>query len=99
MGLQRGVGYYFRGPSKKDRLRHALNFQNSRSGNKGVLQLIKALNEPVVYSMNPEEFREFCGGLNRILRFYGVEYCDDGEFHNVDPTRTLSEDMSEGSKH
>ena len=72
-------------------MRHALDFQNNRNGNKGVLQLIKALNEPVVYSMDPEGFRAFCSGLNRILRFYGVEYGDDGEFHNVDPTRTLSE--------
>ena len=91
MALQPGVDYYVPGPSKRDRLHHALNFQNRRSGNKGVLQLIKALNEPVVYSRDPEGFREFCGGLNRILRFYGVEYRDDGEFHNVDPTRTLSE--------
>ncbi len=91
MGLQPGVHYYVRGPSKRDRLRHALNFQNKRSGNNGVLQLIKTLNEPVVYSRDPEGFRTFCGGLNRILRFYGVEYRDDGQFHNVDPTRTLSE--------
>ena len=91
MGLQPGVDYYVWGPSKRDRLRHALNFQLNRSGNKGVLQLIKTLNEPVVYSMNPEGFREFTDGINRILRFYGVEYRDDGEFHHVDPTRTLSE--------
>ena len=91
MGWQRGVHYYIQGPSKKDRLRHALNFQNKRSGNNGVLQLIKTLNEPVGYSRDPEGFRAFCGGLNRILRFYGVEYRDDGRFHIVDPTRTLAE--------
>ncbi len=91
MGLKRGVDYYVTGPSKRDRLRHAVHFQNKRSGNMGVLQLIKALNELVVYSKDPDGFREFCWGLNRILRFYGVEYRDDGEFHNVDPTRTLSE--------
>ena len=91
MGLQRGVHYYVQGTSKRDRLRHAVNFQHKRSGNNGVLQLIKALNEPVVYSRDPEGFRAFCGGLNRILRFYGVEYRDDGQFHNVDPTRTLAE--------
>ena len=91
MGLQRGVHYYVQGPSKRDRLRHALNFQNNRSGNNGVLQLIKTLNDPVVYSRNPEGFRVFCAGINRILRFYGVEYRDDGQFHSVDPTRTLSE--------
>ena len=90
-GWQRGVEYHVQGASKRDRLRHALDFQNKRSGNKGVLQLIKALNDPVVYSRNPEGFREFCGGINRILRFFGVEYRDDGEFHSVDPTRTLSE--------
>ncbi len=91
MGLKRGVDYYVMGPSKRDRLRHALIFQSKRGGNKGVLQLIKALNEPVVYSRDTEAFRAFCSGVNRILRFYGVEYRDDGEFHNVDPTRTLSE--------
>ena len=91
MGLQRGVDYYVPAPPKRERLRHALNFQSQRSGKHGVLQLIKTLNEPVAYSRDPEGFREFCAGINRILRFYGVEYRDDGEFHNVDPTRTLSE--------
>ena len=91
MGLRRGVHYGVMNPSKRDRLHYALGFQYNRSGNKGVLQLIKALNELVVYSMDPEGFRAFCSGLNRILRFYGVEYRDDGKFHNVDPTRTLSE--------
>ena len=91
LGLRRGGDYYVMRLSKRDRLRHAVNFQNKRSGNKGVLQLIKALNDLVTYSRNAEEFREFCNGLNRILRFFGVEYRDDGEFHNVDPTRTLSE--------
>ena len=91
MGLQRGVGYHVQGPSKRDRLRNALNFQNERSGNKGVLQLIKALNEPEAYTGSPDGFREFCGSLNRILRFYGVEYRDDGRFYNVDATRTVSE--------
>ena len=91
MGMQRGVDYYVQGPSKRDRLRHALNFQNQRSGNNGVLQLIKTLNEPVAYAGDPDGFREFCASLNRILRFHSVEYRDDGEFHTVDPTRTLSE--------
>ena len=91
MGLKRGMDYYVPGPSKRDRLRHALIFQNRRSGNKGVLQLIKTLNETVVYARDPEGFTAFCSGLNRILRLYGVEYRDDGEFHNVDPARTLSE--------
>ena len=91
MGLQPGVDYYVMRPAKRDRLRHALNIQFKRSGNNGVLQLIKALNEPVVYSRDLEGFREFSGGINRVLRFFGVEYRDDGEFHNVDPTRTLSD--------
>ena len=90
-GLKRDVHYHMMGPSKKDRLRHALTFQFKRSGNNGVLQLIKTLNDPVTFTGNPEAFRDFCRGLNRILRFHGVEYRDDGEFHIVDPTRTLSE--------
>ena len=91
MGMQRGVHYGVMKPSKRDRLRHALSFQYDRSGNDGVLQLVKSLNESVVYSRDPEGFREFCAGLNRILRFYGVEYRDDGQFHYVEPTRTVSE--------
>ena len=91
MGMRRGVHCGAMKPSKRDRLRNALGFQYNRSGNKGVLQLIKALNEPVGYSRDPEGFRAFCSGLNRILRFYGVEYQDDGAFHYVDPTRTLTE--------
>ena len=91
MGLRRGVDYYATKPSKRDMLRHALGLQYNRSGKNGVLQLIKTLNQPVVYSGNLDGFREFCSAINRILRFYGVEYRDDGEFHNIDPTRTLSE--------
>ncbi len=91
MGLRRGVDYRVPRPSKRDRLRYALDFQYKHSRNEGVLQLIKALNEPVAYSDEPEEFRTFCAGLNRILRFYGMEYRDDGEFHYVNRTRTLSE--------
>ena len=91
MGMRRGIHYGVMKPSKRDRLRYALSFQYNGSGNNGVLQLIKSLNEPVVYSRDPEEFRAFCAGLNRILRFYGVEYRDDGQFHYVEPTRTLSE--------
>ena len=91
MGMQRGVDYYVRGPSKRDRLRYAVNFQHRRSGDKGVLQLVKTLHEPATYASDPDGLREFCASLNRILRFHGLEYRDDGEFHTVDPTRTLSE--------
>ena len=71
MGMKRGIHYAVKRPSKRERLRHAVRFQHDRSGNKGVLQLIKALNEPVVYSSDPQGFKEFSSGLNRILRFYG----------------------------
>ena len=91
MGMRRGVHYGVMKPSKRDRLRYALGFQYNRGGNNGVLHLIKTLNELVVYFRDPEAFRQFCSGLNRILRFHGVEYRDDGEFHKVDPTRTLTE--------
>ena len=91
MGMRRGVHYGVMKPSKRDRLRYALGFQYNWSGNNGVLQLIKTLNEPVVYTRDPAGFRAFCAGLNRILRFQGVEYRDDGQFHRVEPTRTLSE--------
>ena len=91
MGMRRGVHYGVMKPSKRDRLRHALGFQYNWSGNNGLLQLIKTLNEPVVYTRDPAGFRAFCAGLNRILRFQGVEYRDDGQFHRVEPTRTLSE--------
>ena len=91
MGMQRGVHYGVMKPSKRERLRYALRFQCNRSGNNGVLQLIKTLNEPVVYARIPQKFREFANALNRILRFYGMEYRDDGEFHTVDPARTLTE--------
>ena len=91
MGLERGVHYDYFQPSKRDKLLHALKVLNQRSGSKGVLQLIGALNEPVSFSQSPEEFNTFCNGINRILRFHGVEYRDDGKFHPVDATRTLSE--------
>ena len=90
-GLKRGVHYEYFQPSKREKLRYALNVQSQRSGPKGVLHLIGALNEPVSYSHNLEEFKTFSNGINRILRFHGVEYRDDGKFHYVDTTRTLSE--------
>ena len=45
MGMRRGVHYGVMKPSKRDRLRYALGFQYNRSGNNGVLQLIKTLSE------------------------------------------------------
>ena len=91
MGLVPGVHYGYFQPSKRDKLLHAVEFQHRRSGVKGVLQLIQTLEHPVSYSRNPEGFHTFCNEVNRIIRFYGVEYRDDGEFHYVDATRTLSE--------
>ena len=66
MGLQRGVDYRVQGPSKRERLRYALKFQQTHSGNKGVLQLVKILNAPVIYTGNPDGFRGFCASLNCI---------------------------------
>ena len=55
--MRHGIHYGVMKPSKRDRLRYALSFQYNRSGNNGVLHLIKSLNEPVVYSRDPEGFR------------------------------------------
>lgn len=43
MGLQPGVDYYVRGPSKRERLLHAVENIYRRSGGHGVLQLIRTL--------------------------------------------------------
>ena len=91
MGLQPGVDYYVRGPSKRQRLLYAAETMYRRSGGQGVLHLIRTLHDPVSYVGNIDEFRTFCEDINRILRFSGVEFKDDGEFHRVVETRNLSE--------
>ena len=91
LGLRPGVDYYVKGPSKRDRLLRAVQTKHRESGRAGVLQLIKTLYPMEEYTANPDEFRGFCSGLNRILRFSGVEYREDGAFHNVTPTRDLTE--------
>ena len=90
-GLRSGIDYVVSRPSKRERLRYASDFLFRRSGNNGVLHLIKILNEPVVYAGDLDGFTQFSSGLNRILRLYGLEYRDDGEFHEVAPARTLTE--------
>lgn len=91
MGLQPGEDYYVQRPSKRNRLLYAVEAVYSRSGGNGVLHFIRVLHDPVSYVGNIDEFRAFCDSINRILRFSGVEYRDDGEFHRVAETRDLSE--------
>ena len=91
MGLQPGVDYYVRGPSKRQRLLHAVQTMYRSGGGHGVLQLIRTLHDPISYVGHVGEFRAFCEDINRILRFSGVEYKDDGKFHRVVETRNLSE--------
>ena len=91
MGLRPGVDYYVKRPSRRARILRAVQTKHRESGGAGVLHLIKTLYPMEEYAANPDEFRSFCGGLNRILRFSGVEYREDGEFHQVSPTRDLTE--------
>ena len=90
-GLQAGRDYYIMGPSKKERLLCAVNATYQQSGGQGVLRLVQVLYDPVHYAGNRDEFTEFCDGINHVLRFTGYEYSDDGQFHRVVKTRTLSE--------
>lgn len=90
-GLQPGVDYSMQRPSKRDRLLRAVQIKHRESGGKGVLDLIQRLYPMEEYASNPDEFRSFCGEINRVLRFSGVEYREDGEFHRVTPTRDLTE--------
>ena len=90
-GLQAGRDYYIMGPSKKERLLYAVKAMYEQSGGQGVLRLVQVLYDPIHYTGNRDEFTEFCDGINRILRFTGYEYRDDGQFHRVVETRTLSE--------
>ena len=90
-GLQRGVDYWIKGPSKRERLLYAIISQYKMSGGQGVLQIIRTLYSPVSYVGNPGKFREFCGQINPVLRFSGVEYRDDGKFYQVSRTKDLSE--------
>ena len=91
MDLQPGVDYYVQGPSKRQRLLYAVEAMYRSSGGHGVLQLIRTLHDPVSYVGHLDEFRTFCEDINRILRFSGVEFKDDGKFHLVVETRNLSE--------
>ena len=64
-GWQRGVRLLRSwGTSKRDRLCFAREFpEQAQRQQRRVLQLIKALHEPVAYASNAEGFKEFCGGL------------------------------------
>ena len=90
-GLRAGHDYFILRPSKKKRLLHAVEVMYKQSGGQGVLDLVRTLYDPVLYAGNPDKFTEFCDDINRILRFVGYEYRDDGQFHRVVETRTLSE--------
>ena len=91
LGLRPGVDYYVKRPSKRERLLRAIQIKHQESGGAGVLHLIKTLYAVEEYATKPDDFRGFCSGLNRILRFSGVEYREDGEFHTVSPTRDLTD--------
>ena len=91
LGMQRGVDYHVPRPSKGKRLLYAVEFMYRQSGSHGVLQLVRTLHDPVAYVGHLDTFRTFCDDINRILRFSGLEYKDDGEFHRVSQTRDLSE--------
>ena len=90
-GLQAGRDYHIMGPSKKERSQYAVRAMYQQSGGQGVLRLVQVLYDPIHYAENRDEFTEFCDGINRILRFTGYEYRDDGQFYRVVETRTLSE--------
>ena len=90
-GLRADVDYYSIGPSKKNRLLYAVQEMYKQSRGHGVLRLIKDLHDPVSYVGNSDEFTTFCHDINLILRFSGWEYRDDGQFHKVVETRSLSE--------
>ena len=90
-GLQAGRGYHIMGPSKKERLMYAVRAMYKQSSGQGVLRLIQVIYDPIHYAQNLDEFTEFCDDINRILRFIGCEYRDDGQFHPVVETRTLAE--------
>ena len=91
LGLKPGVNYMVHGPSKRERLLHAVETMHKQSGGRGVLQLVRNLYDPVSYVADPETFRTFCDRINPFLRFSGVEYNDDGEFRLVSRTASLSE--------
>ena len=91
LGMRAGVDYYNVGPSKRDRLRYAVQEMYNRSRGRGVLYLVQVLHDPVSYVDDPDEFAQFCHDINLVLRFSGWEYRDDGQFHRVVETRTLSE--------
>ncbi|MYC07537.1 MAG: TIGR02391 family protein [Chloroflexi bacterium] len=90
-GLQAGRDYYIIGSSKKERLLYAVEVMYKQNGGQGVLHLVRTLYDLVLYAGNPDKFAEFCDDINRILRFSGYEYRDDGHFYRVVETRTLSE--------
>lgn len=90
-GLKSGVDYYAMKPSKRNRLLTAVQIKHRESGGNGVLQLIKTIYPIEAYVADRDGFREFCNRINRILRFSGTEYREDGQFHRVTPTLDLSE--------
>lgn len=56
-----------------------------------LFHFVKSLLPPTGFIGQRERFEEIRRSLNQNLIFSGVEYREDGDFHHVEPARTLSE--------
>ena len=92
MGLHPGVDYYVRRTIQAAKATVCgRNDCMGAAAATGSCNLSVHSTIPVSYVGNLDEFRIFCEEINRILRFSGVEYKDDGKFDPVVETRSLSE--------
>jgi uncharacterized protein (TIGR02391 family) len=85
--------------TKWKRLYNALaNRQNQTQSGNCVLSFINKSSAPSRYVGKSEFYSEILERINTILLFHGLEFRDDGKFHQVQLAKTLSEAEISASK-
>lgn len=65
--------------------------QNKNECSNNILKFIQTAYHPSRFLNNKERFEERRSELNKILSFIGLEYGENGKFHNVVKSETISE--------
>lgn len=80
------------GITKWKRLYNAfVSYHNKKGNGNRILDFIAKALSPHRFINRIEEFNEIVDKLNKVLSFQGLEYRDDGKFHNVKSSESLTE--------
>lgn len=78
--------------TKWKRLYNALvDNQNKRQDSNMVLEFIAKALQPTRYINKNEHYESMLMGVNKVLAFHGLNFRDDGKFHNIKSVSTLAE--------